>query len=234
MGMRSGPKRRRRRNKMIDFHTHILPEMDDGSKSVAESLAMLREESRQGVQAIALTPHFYADENSPQQFLKRREAAWEKLKPNLEEGMPRLYLGAEVQYFEGIGQVNGICDLCIEGTQLFLLEMPFRQWSDRMLSNVLELKEQENIQVVLAHIERYLPWQPKGIWQELIRCGIRMQVNASFFNNWKTRRKAMRMLDRGEIHILGSDCHNMANRPPNLGRAYQFIGHHVSNLHEVL
>ncbi len=234
MGMESVLKRRPQRNKMIDFHTHILPEMDDGSKSVAESLTMLREESRQGIETIVLTPHFYADENSPRQFLKRREEAWQKLKPNLEPGMPRLYLGAEVQYFEGIGQVDGISDLCIEGTRLFLLEMPFRKWSDRMLSNVLELKEQENVQVVLAHIERYLSWQPKGICQELIHCGIHMQSNASFFNNWKTRHKAMKMLARGEIHILGSDCHNMADRPPNLERAYELIGHHVSNLHEML
>lgn len=218
---------------MIDFHTHILPEMDDGSKSVEESLAMLREETRQGIKTVVLTPHFYASENSPEQFLKRRNEAWKKLEPRLDKGMPQLYLGAEVQYFEGISQVDEISDLCIEKTRLFLLEMPFCKWSDRMISNVLELKEEQGIQVVLAHIERYLAQQPKGICRELVRHGIAIQANASFFNHWQTRHKAMKMLRQGEIHVLGSDCHSMRNRPPNLDRAYEQIGHHVNHLHEI-
>ena len=44
---------------MIDFHTHILPGMDDGCKSVAESLWMLRQEQQQGVDTVVLTPHYY-------------------------------------------------------------------------------------------------------------------------------------------------------------------------------
>ena len=61
---------------MIDFHTHILPGMDDGSKSVEESIWLLQEEVRQGVDAVMLTPHFYAEENSPVDFLRRRYASW--------------------------------------------------------------------------------------------------------------------------------------------------------------
>ena len=49
---------------MIDFHTHILPLMDDGSKSIEESIKMLKMLSAQGVKRIVATPHFYANDES--------------------------------------------------------------------------------------------------------------------------------------------------------------------------
>ena len=61
---------------MIDFHTHILPGMDDGSKSVEESIALLQEEARQGADMVFLTSHFYAEENSPSEVRRRRRSAW--------------------------------------------------------------------------------------------------------------------------------------------------------------
>ena len=51
-----------------------------------------------------------------------------------------------------------------------------------------------------------------------------MQSNASFFLRWNTKHKALRMLESGQIHLLGSDCHNMADRPPRLGEALEIIG----------
>lgn len=203
---------------MIDFHTHILPYIDDGSKSIKESVSMLREEKRQGIEAVVATPHFYANENSPADFLKKRAKAWNRLKPYLWPELPGIYLGAEVQYFEGICSIEDIRDLRIVGTDLLLVEMPFTKWSDRVIDDVLELNDREGIQVVLAHIERYMAMQPDSVWQELRSCGVQMQCNVSFFEGWKNRHKAMDMLKRGEIHFLGSDCHNMRTRCPNWNR----------------
>lgn len=200
---------------MTDFHTHILPGMDDGSKSVHESIAMLREEAGQGVGEVFLTPHYYAEENSPVEFLKRRYGAWKKLEMFLSPELPKLRLGAEVQYFEGICSVEDIRHLRIVGTDLLLLEMPFTRWTSRVVEDVFELNDRCDIQIVLAHIERYLRFQPKEVWQRLRDGGVWMQSNVSFFAGWKTRREAMDMFARGEIHLLGSDCHNMASRRPN-------------------
>ncbi|MBR0327586.1 MAG: DUF4185 domain-containing protein [Clostridia bacterium] len=57
--------------------------------------------------------------------------------------------------------------------------------------------------------------QPSGIWQELHECGILLQSNVSFFGNWRTRYRAIRMVSKSEINFLGSDCHNMKYRRPN-------------------
>ena len=62
---------------MIDLHTHILPNVDDGSSSLEESLALLRMLASQGVTLTAATPHFYATSDTPEQFFRRREAAWQ-------------------------------------------------------------------------------------------------------------------------------------------------------------
>ena len=88
---------------MTDLHTHILPGMDDGAPDVETSLAMLREEARQGVDTVVLTPHFYRDRERPEHFLARRARAADRLNSAIQalpgeerRAMPRLILGAEV------------------------------------------------------------------------------------------------------------------------------------------
>ena len=137
---------------MTDFHTHILPCMDDGSGSAGESAAMLREERNQGIRNVVLTPHFHARDDSIPSFLCRRQQAWNHLLPHLPPQCPNLFLGAEVGYFEGIGAAEGIRQLRVEGSSLLLLEMPFCRWTERMAEDVLKLNGREGIQVVLAHV----------------------------------------------------------------------------------
>ena len=83
---------------MIDFHSHILPGMDDGSKSTQESLEMLDMLRAQGVDTVAATPHFYARENPPEVFLRRRAEAWNRLRPQLTADSPRVLLGASAMW----------------------------------------------------------------------------------------------------------------------------------------
>ena len=70
-------------NGAVDFHSHILPGMDDGAKTPEESLQMLRMERDQGVDTVVLTPHFYRDRERPEQFLARRRASAEALRDAL-------------------------------------------------------------------------------------------------------------------------------------------------------
>ena len=208
---------------MVDFHSHILPGMDDGSKSLTESVALLRESYQQRVTVIAATSHFYAFENSPETFLARRDRAWELLSDVLTEDMPAIRLGAEVQYFEGICHVPELRLLRLEGTRLLLLEMPFSRWSQRAVADVIELSQRDEFQILLAHVERYLKEQPDGVWDQLLEAGVLMQSNASIFLSWKTKYRAIKKLETGRIHLLGSDCHNLETRPPRLQEAVQVI-----------
>lgn len=209
---------------MIDIHSHVLPGIDDGSRSVEESLAMLRASAQQGITHMAATPHFYPMEHTPEQFLARRAAAAEQLRNAWEPGLPELLLGAEVYFFEGMSTSRELGRLCLEGTDLLLVEMPFCPWTERVIAELMALQRQAGCKVLLAHIERYFSLAPRGIWDVLLEEGILMQCNASFFLSWKTKRKACRMLREGKIHFLGSDSHNMSSRPPQMGKALTAIG----------
>lgn len=209
---------------MIDFHSHVLPGIDDGSKSVGESLRMLAASAGQGITHMAATPHFYPSETSLEQFLDRRERAAEGLRAVWRPEFPRLLPGAEVYYFEGISRAAELEALRIEGTPLLLLEMPFRTWSGRMVAEVMALHNRPGFTVLLAHIERYLRFQKAAIWDGLLEAGVLMQSNASFFLRWNSKRRALRMFDAGRIHLVGSDCHDMAERAPRVGEALEVMG----------
>ena len=211
---------------MIDFHSHILPGIDDGSSSVEESLAMLSALRGQGVDTVVATSHFYASHRSPQEYLERRNRAYERLEASLPETAPHILLGAEVLYFPGISRMEDLTGLCTEGTNMLLLEMPFTSWSEHMIREVKDLAYSGKVQILMAHIERYYFKQPKSVWDEFLDLDILMQSNADFFLPFRTQRKALRLLEEGRIHLLGTDCHNMSSRAPRMDEARERIRKH--------
>jgi protein-tyrosine phosphatase len=212
---------------MIDWHSHILPAMDDGSKSVSESLAMLRFHKEQGITCVIATPHFNANQDTVGSFLSRRTRSYEKLCEGMAEknalDFPHVVCGAEVQYYLGISRLSDIDRLSLGSSKLLLLEMPMAKWSGYEVREVIELSRTSGLTLVLAHIDRYMPLQKPGIFDEFCENGILMQVNASFFDGLWTRKKAFRWLEEGRLHFLGSDCHNLTSRPPKIEAAYAYI-----------
>ena len=208
---------------MIDFHSHILPGMDDGAENVNESLKMLRMSKAQGVDGLVATPHFYPEKEKPDSFLARRKKSLTALAGAYTRDLPDLYLGAEVAYFTGIGRCETLKSLCIVGTRVILIEMPFCEWSESVIHDLYGVSEKLGLLPVVAHIERYIGFQSHDIIYRLTNHGIRIQANASYFCDRKTRRKALKMLGSGDIHIIGSDCHNLTSRHPNLGSCMEEI-----------
>ena len=205
---------------MVDFHTHILPGMDDGSSTPEESAALLKRLTAQGVDTVALTSHFYARDEAPGAFLERRAQAAERLRPVLaEEGMPQVRLGAEVYYFRGCSRVAQLADLRMEGSRVLLLEMPFCPWGEKELGEVIDLCTDPAFVVLLAHVDRYWKFQKASVWNRLRFAGVMMQANADCFLYPRTRRKALRMLRNGYIQVLGTDCHNLVARQPRMDEA---------------
>lgn len=208
---------------IIDFHTHLLPGIDDGSQSVRESIELLRMLSGQKVTTVAATPHFNADRRSANEFIEYRAASFETLKDGIPEGAPEILLGAEVAYYDGISRMKELPSLCLEGTRLLLLEMPMQKWTGYMTSELLHLSCSGEFTVVLAHVERYLRQLNGDLLLQLLDNGALMQCNASFFTDRFLRRKAFRMLSEGVIHFIGSDCHGVDHRPPMIGSAVSAI-----------
>ena len=109
---------------VIDFHSHILPRLDDGSRSVEESLAMLQLSRAQGVEEIILTPHFYPQQHNPEHFLAQRRQSLEQLCSAIgpEMAVPALRLGAEVYYYPHMSHSAVLEQLAIEEEDESFLE----------------------------------------------------------------------------------------------------------------
>lgn len=226
--------------KAIDFHTHILPGIDDGSKSTEMSLEMLAAEREQGVQAVVLTPHFYADRDPIDRFLARREKSFEHLKnavaaagaENAAGGYPNLSVGAEVCFFRGMSEAEKLTELTIAGTQAILVEMPFRQWEERDAKEIEEMIRGRGLNVVLAHIERYIKYQKdRSVWDRVMDLPLATQINCgSFLKDMRKRRFCTKWICReagragGPLgSVIGSDCHNTRSRVPNIAGARAVI-----------
>lgn len=209
---------------MIDFHSHILPGIDDGSDNILTTISMLQEAKNQGVEWIVASPHYYPTRISFDDFISNRKKAMDEVKEVLDDTMPKVLLGAEVAYYYGISNLENILDVCIEGTNVLLLEMPMGSFQQTQIDEVLMLQNQCGLKVVLAHIERYLRFPGnKEAFDYLNQRGILFQVNANYFQHFKTRSKACRMFKEGYIYAIGSDCHNMETRPPNINKAVDYI-----------
>lgn len=208
-----------------DFHSHVLPMMDDGSDSVETSLAMLEQSAAYGASLMVATPHFYAGNETPDSFLARRaESVRRLLRGGYDPSIhPRICLGAEVAYFTGIGRCTDLERLTILGTRTVLIEMPFQRWTETMVEDLFSIHTRLGLLPVLAHIERYPTfYHPRQI-RALTDGGVVLQMNASMFANRLTRRIALRMMTAGDVQLIGSDCHNLDSRPPNLDVALRFL-----------
>lgn len=211
---------------VIDFHTHVLPGIDDGSASVEESASMLRVEAGQGIRYVIATPHFYPQHDTPRRFLERRARAMAQLLGEMppEHDLPQVILGAEVYFFRGMSQSDQLERLTIGEKSCILIEMPPPPWTEEMYRELEQIWLNKGIIPIIAHIDRYVrPFRTYGIPERLAQLPVLVQANADFFLKKSTASMALRLLKADRIHLLGSDCHNMVSRKPNVQMAVEMI-----------
>ena len=213
--------------RLFDLHSHVLPGIDDGSVDVTEAISMLKLAYENGIGFMIATPHFYPRENTPEQFMCNRDASVDKLLEAIKnEGVkeiPHLGLGAEVAFFKGMSRSTALEKLCIQGTRLILIEMPFTRWSAAILDDLLGIKTVLGLVPVIAHLDRYLQYQDEDILSEVLSGEVLIQINASSIENNKKSKRILKMVGDGEIDFLGSDCHNLTDRAPDMHLAIDTI-----------
>ena len=209
-----------------DLHSHILPGIDDGSAAPEESIAMLRMEAEQGVTHVVATPHFYPNYDDPVRFLEKRAQSEQLLRQEMEKhtGLPTLTVGAEVYFYRGMSESDFLPQLTIGPQRCILIEMPHAPWSEDIYRELEAIWIRRRIIPIVAHIDRYIsPLKTHRIPEKLAQLPVFVQANAEFFLDWSTAAMAIGMLKTGQIHLLGSDCHNQDARRPNLGPAAKYI-----------
>ncbi len=208
---------------MTDLHTHILPGMDDGVQSVQEAVQMLRIQAQQGIDTVALTPHFYRHDESVESFLARRSAAWKKLSKAVQgEECPSMILGAEVAWMPDISQWPDLESLCYQNTKMLLVELPMIPWTSEVFAQLYRMENRRGIMPVIAHVDRYFRTQSKRNLFKLLAMGYPVQVSADAVLRFSNRKRALDILKYCD-GLLISDCHNLESRPPRLGQALAMV-----------
>lgn len=204
---------------LYDFHSHILPGMDDGYRDEESAIRALKLSYDQGVRHMLATPHYYPEE-TVEQFLQRREQAYGRLREAMEEDggpFPEICLGAEVAYYPNISFSEELHRLCIGKSNYLLLELPMRSWGIEVFRDVQIICNTGEIIPILAHIDRYIPIQKQNTFQKMLTLELQLQMGTEFILDRKTRRLARRILKENPAFLLGSDCHNLEDRMPNFG-----------------
>lgn len=204
---------------LVDVHSHILPGIDDGSPDVETSLKMIEALQSQGARAIVLTPHYYSDSISYEDFVARRDNALHLLEKSLPPGSPKLIPAAEVYITKYLLNNSNLDALKIGNTNYALIEHPFScDFSQEIYDRLLSLNYDYGIKPILAHIERYPAFMDDGdLLDSYIEMGCIAQVNISSFvdSSRSLRKKLFKYLESGRIHLIGTDCHNLSSRKPD-------------------
>ncbi len=211
---------------MIDMHSHILPGIDDGAQNVDISIQLIKQDLRDGIKTICLTPHFNFEKQTIEQFLEERERSFEILQEAvLKEGWDvKFVLGAEVAFSTELADQKAVERLCYGNTQCMLVELPVA-YLPKWTGEVLDELQLQGIKPLLAHVERYTYFQnePDKLYQ-LLGDGCYAQVNATSLVKHKNAQKFIFLLMKhGMVHCMGSDTHSMEKRPPMIGQAQELV-----------
>lgn len=206
---------------MIDIHSHILPNFDDGARDTDTALEMLRISASQGVDTVVSTSHCYPrDGLSIEHFIDRRADRLERLKTAMREDggdFPRLISGCELNLMSDVSAYDRLEELCVGDTNYILLEMPYEPWTEDVLDIVYKVTLR-GLVPVMAHIDRFL-YQKKSLVDSLFGLDVLFQLNAEAFLDKKSRKQTAELLERDAVYFIGSDMHNVSSRPPQMADA---------------
>ena len=213
------------------MHCHVLPGVDDGPETMADSLEVLREAQRQGIGAMIVTPHFH-----PGRFIVHAARALEALEALRgvlrDEGIPiRLYPGQECYYHtELVGELRRGNALTMAGTDWVLLEFDPDALYAQMEYAVKELAG-SGYRAIIAHYERYQCLYGREDRLEQLRgSGVKLQLNFDRLlerDSLLRRNPWRRHIRAGLVDFLGSDTHGMRFRPLRADRAVAWLNREV-------
>lgn len=200
---------------MYDIHTHIIPNVDDGSKSLEISRTLILDELKNNIKDIILTPH----QNELEMDKEKITNAYNKLKEDVKDLEANLYLGSEVYYY------NNICDdiengkiTTMNNSKFVLVEFSVINKTD-ILDICYDFKSIGYIPII-AHIERY-PYLSFEEIKEISKVA-KIQVNCHSFLKKDKKKLIKFLLKNNLIDYIGTDCHDLKGRNVNYEGVLKF------------
>ncbi len=214
---------------MIDLHNHVIPGLDDGSKTLEMSLKMLRCAADQGITDVVNTVHFQTSRLDGITFeYKLVKSKIEELQIELDkEDIPiKLHFSAEVFYLPNLFELKDNPLLTFGHGKYMLVEFPMDQIPNGCYEVFFQLKL-AGVTPIIAHPERNKPIQKDlSIVRKLIRGGCVIQIDAGSITGTlgsASEVAALEIIRQGCCHLIGSDAHDDNRRNFLLADALEFV-----------
>ncbi|MGM9969137.1 MAG: tyrosine-protein phosphatase [Anaeroplasma sp.] len=190
---------------MIDIHTHLIPKVDDGSKSLEVSINIIKQEVLNGVTDIICTPHLNSYNLNSIDLIKK---SFNDLKSKV--SLVNLYLGSEIYYYDDFKKdlINGKI-ITLNESKYILIE--FSTTYETPISDIVYEITLLGYKPIIAHIERY-SYLTKDDILEIKRNGALIQVNTKSFERKSFKKVIKFLLKNNLIDFIASDCHDDIKR----------------------
>lgn len=213
--------------KIIDTHCHFIPYVDDGADSLQESIEIIRESARQGVEAMIATPHYRKG---------MFEASAEKIRKQFahvcrivrEKGINVcLYLGCEYYANEEMAEelLSGR-HFTMANSSYVLVEFGKqveKEYAERKIKELVSY----GYRPITAHIERYQNMVgDMDFVRKMVESGAFVQINAGSIlgaGGFSRKQTCKRLIQENLIHFIGSDAHGIKRRQQNLGLCREYM-----------
>jgi len=194
-----------------DLHSHLIPGIDDGSKTMEDSISLIRELWDLGYRKLITTPHIMADyyKNTPDIIL----SGLQDLRAELKNQGIAMEVEAAAEYMLDDGFMSKLNEgnLLTFSNKFILVELPYVEEPPNLNAIFFELQT-NGYQVVLAHPERYNYWhQDFSKYQDLFDRNIFLQININSLTGWyspESKSIAEKLIENELVSFLGSDLHN--------------------------
>ena len=216
---------------MVDIHSHIINEIDDGSKSIEMTINMLKKAEESGTTDIIATPHFMRGrfEVEYKEVIEKVEELKKIVKENNID--INIYVGQEVYYSKNLLEYyNDKMIGTINNTKYMLIELPMLDFDiDEVINTIYELQIR-GIVPIIAHPERYKPFIKKpSMINALINEGMLFQMNAgSIAGDFgkDVKKTAAKYLEHNVYSFIGSDAHRDRGRDTDMNEALNILERH--------
>ena len=213
---------------MIDIHTHILPNVDDGSPSFEVSRGLIEEEIKGGIKTVVLTPHQNKEYCCKDLMIEK----FNKFKEDINDYDINLLLGCEIYYHDGcVKWIKEGKYLTIDNSKYVLIE--FSTKMDTPIADIVYDLKVAGFKPIVAHIERY-SYLDKKDYLDIKANGALIQINAKSFSNKLTLKRVKTLMKLELVDFIASDCHNLEHRNVNFDFARHYVMKKYKNQYDRL
>jgi len=212
---------------MIDLHSHIIPDVDDGSSSMEESIKMLKIAWEDGVKAMVATPHMFGQVSRIKSIEQLQQKFMELKKRAADNGMEiEILPGAEIFFVSDLREKLKTFGhaLTLNSSDYFLLEFPPGIVFPGSEEYIVELVAEGFIPII-CHPERNEIFQENPyLLYQLLQAGALSQIDAGSLRGDfgpEAYSASLELLKGNLVHAIGSDCHNAGSRGPGLSFVYK-------------